>query len=64
MSGRFGTWIDERTGWGSVKQTVFLRNIPKVDIIDTAEINPYTLIGFDNVLMTKAAVEKVEAWLA
>ena len=41
-----------------------LRNIPKVDIIDTAEINPYTLIGFDNVLMTKAAVEKVEAWLA
>ena len=49
-----------------VTENVFLslRNIPKVDIIDTAEINPYTLIGFDNVLMTKAAVEKVEAWLA
>jgi len=40
------------------------RNIPRVDIIDTAEIDPYTLIGFNNVLITKAAVEKMEAWLA
>ena len=40
------------------------RNLPKVNIIDTGEIDPYTLIGFGNVLMTKAAVEKVEAWLA
>jgi large subunit ribosomal protein L4 len=49
-----------------VTENVFLslRNIPRVDIIDTAEINPYTLIGFDNVLMTKSAVEKVEAWLS
>lgn len=40
------------------------RNIPHVDIIDTEEMNPYTLIGFRNVVMTKAALEKVEAWLA
>lgn len=41
-----------------------VRNIPKVDVIDINEIDPYSLIGFDKVLMTKAAVEKVEAWLS
>ncbi len=40
------------------------RNIPSVDVIDTVEINPYTLIGFEKVLMTKGAVERVEAWLS
>ena len=40
-----------------------IRNIPMVDVIDTSEIDPYSLIGFSNVLITKAAVEKVEAWL-
>ena len=40
------------------------RNIPRVDIIDTTEIDPYSLIGFDKVLMTKNALEKVEAWLS
>jgi large subunit ribosomal protein L4 len=40
------------------------RNLPMVDIIDTTEIDPYSLIGFDNVLITQAAVGKVEAWLA
>lgn len=40
------------------------RNIPRVDVIDTREMNPYSLIGFDNILMTKSAIEKVEAWLA
>jgi len=40
------------------------RNIPQVDIIDTGEINPYALIGFKNVVMTRAALERVEAWLA
>lgn len=39
------------------------RNIPNVDVIDTDEIDPYVLLGFDKVLMTKDAVEKVEAWL-
>ena len=41
-----------------------VRNIPKVDVIDTNEIDPYSLIGFEKILMTQAAVEKVEAWLA
>ena len=41
-----------------------VRNIPKVDVIDTNEIDPYALIGFEKILMTKAAVEKVEAWLS
>jgi large subunit ribosomal protein L4 len=39
------------------------RNLPMVDVIDTTEIDPYTLIGFGNVLITKTAVDKVEAWL-
>lgn len=40
------------------------RNIPKVDVIDTSELDPYSLVGFKNVLLTKTAIEKVEAWLA
>ncbi len=40
------------------------RNVPRVEVIDTVEINPYSLVGFDKVLMTKGAVEKVEAWLS
>ena len=41
-----------------------IRNLPRVDVIDTGEINPYSLIGFENVLLTRSAVEKVEAWLS
>ncbi len=41
-----------------------IRNLPKVDVIDTDEIDPYSLIGFEKVLITKAALEKVEAWLS
>ena len=40
------------------------RNIPKVDVMDTNEIDPYSLIGFEKVLITQAAVEKVEEWLS
>ena len=39
------------------------RNLAKVTVIDTYEIDPYSLIGFERVLMTKPALEKVEAWL-
>ena len=46
------------------EQFLATRNIPRVDIIDTTEIDPYSLIGFDRVLITKAALEKVEAWLS
>jgi large subunit ribosomal protein L4 len=41
-----------------------VRNLPYVDLIDTAEINPYCLIGYEKVLLTKAALEKMEAWLS
>ena len=41
-----------------------IRNLPYVDLIDTAEINPYCLIGYDKVLVTKAAVAKMEEWLS
>ncbi|MEQ8288946.1 MAG: 50S ribosomal protein L4 [Gammaproteobacteria bacterium] len=41
-----------------------IRNLPRVDVIDTDEIDPYSLIGFEKVLITKAALEKVEAWLS
>jgi len=41
-----------------------IRNLPKADVIDTNEIDPYSLIGFEKILITKAAVEKVEAWLS
>jgi len=45
-------------------QYLATRNIPRVNIIDTTEIDPYSLIGFDNVLITKSALAKVEAWLS
>ena len=48
-----------------VSENLYLssRNIPNVDVIDTDEIDPYVLLGFDKVLMTQDAVAKVEAWL-
>lgn len=41
-----------------------VRNIPRVRALAAAELNPYALIGSDKVLITRAAVEKIEAWLA
>lgn len=41
-----------------------VRNIPRVRALATAEINPYVLVGYEKVLITRAAVEKIEAWLA
>lgn len=40
------------------------RNVPRVDVIDTQEINPFTLVGYDKVVMTREAVQKVEASLS
>lgn len=40
------------------------RNVPHVNVVDTMEINPFTLIGYANVVMTKEAIQKVEAWLS
>lgn len=49
-----------------VTENLFLatRNIAHVDVIDTEEINPYVLIGYDKILMTQGALAKVEELLA
>jgi len=36
------------------------RNLPKVGVLGEAEIDPISLIAFDKVLMTEAAVKKIE----
>lgn len=46
------------------KLSLGVRNIPRVRALAAAELNPYALIGYEKVLMTRAAVEKIEAWLA
>lgn len=48
----------------TVNMYLATRNIPMVDVIDTTEVDPYSLIGFNNVLITKSAIEKLESWLA
>ena len=50
---------------GEVTENLFLstRNIACVDVVDTEEINPYVLIGYDKVLMTQDALAKVEGLL-
>ena len=40
------------------------RNVPHVNVVDTLEINPFSLVGYENVVMTKEAIQKVEAWLS
>ena len=40
------------------------RNIPWLNVIDTAGINPYLLIRHDKILMTKSAITKIEGMLA
>ncbi|MCH8163609.1 MAG: 50S ribosomal protein L4 [Proteobacteria bacterium] len=49
-----------------VSENLFLstRNIPHVDVVDTEEINPYVLIGYEKVLMTQGALTRVEELLA
>ena len=39
------------------------RNLTRVAVIDTHDIDPYSLVGFDRVLITKPALEEVEKWL-
>lgn len=40
------------------------RNLPHVDVLDQGEIDPYSLIGFDKVIMTEAAIKQIEARLS
>ena len=39
------------------------RNLHKVDVLDVAEINPVSLVGSEKVIMTVAAVQKIEEML-
>ena len=39
------------------------RNLARVAVINSHEIDPYSLVGFDRVLITGAALEEVEKWL-
>ncbi|WP_413114057.1 50S ribosomal protein L4 [Thaumasiovibrio sp. DFM-14] len=51
---------------GEVDENLFLaaRNIYKVDVRDAAGIDPVSLIAFDKIVMTAAAVKQVEEMLA
>lgn len=40
------------------------RNIPKVGLLRAVDLNPVNLLHFEKILMTRAAVEKIEAWLS
>ena len=39
------------------------RNLPRVAVVHTHEIDPYSLVGFDRVLITTTALEAVQQWL-
>ena len=39
------------------------RNIPKIDVVDAAGINPVSLVGSDKVIVTVAALKKIEELL-
>ena len=54
-------------GLGDVykRQNLYLaaRNIPHVDVVDAAAIDPVSLIAFDKVVMSVAAAKKIEVEL-
>jgi large subunit ribosomal protein L4 len=41
-----------------------LRNVPHINIVTAAEINPVVLVAAETVVMTTDAVKRVEEWLA
>ena len=49
----------------AVDETLYLaaRNIPHVDVVDAAAIDPVSLIAFDKVVMSVAAAKKIEVEL-
>ncbi|OGT84400.1 MAG: 50S ribosomal protein L4 [Gammaproteobacteria bacterium RIFCSPLOWO2_02_FULL_61_13] len=40
------------------------RNLHGVSVIDTTELNPQSLVGHEHIVITRAAINKVEAWLS
>lgn len=49
----------------AVDENLYLaaRNLPNVDVVDTAAIDPVSLIGFDKVIMSVPAAKKLEVEL-
>ena len=41
-----------------------IRNIPHCDVIDVSALNPVSLVGHDKVVITSAAITKVQEWLS
>ncbi len=41
-----------------------IRNIPNVKVSHSSHINPYDLVKYENVVMSKSCLEKVQEWLA
>jgi large subunit ribosomal protein L4 len=39
------------------------RNLPHVYVLDVAAMDPVSLVGAEKVIMTVAAVEKIQEWL-
>jgi large subunit ribosomal protein L4 len=40
------------------------RNLHKIDVIDAEAIDPVSLVGFDKVIVTVAALKKIEEMLS
>lgn len=40
------------------------RNVPNIHVLAADRLDPVSLVGADKVVMTKAAVEKIQEWLA
>ena len=40
------------------------RNVPYVHVVDTAALDPVSLVGADHVVMTVESVKRVEEWLS
>ena len=40
------------------------RNVPHVHVVDTAALDPVSLVGADHVVMTVESVKRVEEWLS
>ncbi|MEM7293217.1 MAG: 50S ribosomal protein L4 [Pseudomonadota bacterium] len=49
----------------AVEQNLYLasRNLPNVQVIDVAAIDPVSLLRFENVVLTAGAVKRFEEWL-
>jgi large subunit ribosomal protein L4 len=50
----------------SIDENLYLasRNLPKVAVLEVAELNPVDLIAFDKVVMTQGALNKLGEQLA